>query len=189
MNTRPRNAIPARQRGAALMVVLILLLIMTLLGLASLRGTLMEERMSAALFDRSLSFQAAEAALREGEARVAAIVTQDGLPPAGFPALGSGACNGNLCDMPTAAQLDTGTYVARADTNGAHWAATTLSAGALTARPQYFIEYMGRAPSWPKCDSEIPQHASCLKSRYRITARSTAADRAQVVLQTNYAGS
>ena len=182
MNIRPRNGIPAQQRGAALMVVLILLLVMTLLGLASLRGTLMEERMSAALFDRGLSFQAAEAALREGEARVAATGR------AGFPAVDTGLCNGNLCDMPTAAQLGTGTYVARADRDGAHWAAAA-AVGALTATPQYFIEYMGQAPSWPKCDSEIPQHASCLKSRYRITARSTAADRAQVVLQTNYAGS
>lgn len=182
MNIRPRHAIPARQRGAALMVVLILLLIMTLLGLASLRGTLMEERMSAALFDRSLSFQAAEAALREGEARVAATGRT------GFPAVDTGLCNGNLCDMPTAAQLDTGSYVPRANRDGAHWAAATLSVGALTATPQYFIEYMGQAPSWPKCDSELPQHPSCLKSRYRVTARSSAADRAQVVLQTNYAG-
>ena len=38
-----------RQRGVALIVVLILLLIMTLLGLASLRGTIMEERMSSNL--------------------------------------------------------------------------------------------------------------------------------------------
>ncbi|HWU69737.1 MAG TPA: PilX N-terminal domain-containing pilus assembly protein, partial [Pseudoxanthomonas sp.] len=36
------------QRGAAtLLVVLILLLVVALIGLASLRGTLMEERMSA----------------------------------------------------------------------------------------------------------------------------------------------
>ena len=35
---------PLRQRGATLVVVLVLLLVMTLLGLASLRGTLLEER-------------------------------------------------------------------------------------------------------------------------------------------------
>ena len=70
---QPRH-LPGRRRqsGVALIVVLILLMVMTLLGLASLRGTLMEERMSANLFDRSLAFQAAGSALREGEARAGA---------------------------------------------------------------------------------------------------------------------
>jgi len=55
------------QSGAALIIVLLLLLVMTLLGLASLRATLLEERMSGALFDRSLAFQSAEYAMREAE--------------------------------------------------------------------------------------------------------------------------
>ena len=173
---------PRGQSGAALMVVLILLLVMTLLGLASLRGTLMEERMSANLLDRSLAFQAAEAALREAEAAILA----NGR--AGFPAVGSGGCNGNLCDQPTKAELDAG-YVPRADRNGGHWGDALVDVGDIAIQPQYFIEYMGEAPSWPRCDSEIPQHPSCLKPRYRVTARSTAADRAQVVLQSNLAGS
>ena len=57
----------AQQTGVALMVVLILLVLMTLLALVSLRGTLMQERMSSSQYDRSLAFQSAEAALREGE--------------------------------------------------------------------------------------------------------------------------
>lgn len=66
----PSRQATRQQRGAALVIVLLLLLVMTLLGLASLRATLLEERMTGALFDRSLAFQAAEAALREGEAFV-----------------------------------------------------------------------------------------------------------------------
>jgi len=66
----PTPSRPGAQRGAALIIVLLLLLVMTLLGLASLRSTLLEERMTGAMFDRSLSFQTAEAALREGEAFV-----------------------------------------------------------------------------------------------------------------------
>jgi len=57
----------SHQSGAALVIVLLLLLVMTLLGLASLRATLLEERMSGALFDRSLAFQSAEYAMREAE--------------------------------------------------------------------------------------------------------------------------
>jgi type IV pilus assembly protein PilX len=182
MNPSMAGLVTYRQQGAALVVVLILLLVMTLLGLASLRGTLIEERMSANLYDRNLAFQAAEAALREGEARVAANGRS------GFPDENTGLCNANLCDKPTAAELEAG-YVPRAERDGAYWANATVDVGDLAVPPQYFIEYMGQAPSWPKCDSEMPVHPSCLKHRYRVTARSSAANRARVVLQSNYAGS
>ena len=75
--------IPARgrQRGAALVTVIVLLLVMTLLGLVSVRATVLEERMSAGMYDRSLAFQAAEAALREGERRAGTVTCCDtGLP-------------------------------------------------------------------------------------------------------------
>lgn len=173
MNRSKPVPMSSRQRGAALVVVLILLLVMTLLGLASLRGTLMEERMSASLYDRSLSFQAVEAALREGER----IAFDKPTPPAN-------GCNAEVCATPDPAQIDRWR-----DPNFNGWRNATVNVGALTATPQFFIEYMGEAPSWPKCDSEVPMHASCLKTRYRITARSTQPDRAQVVLQSTYAGS
>lgn len=173
MNRSTAFPAPGRQRGAALVVVLILLLVMTLLGLASLRGTLMEERMSASVYDRSLSFQAVEAALREAEA----IAFTRPTPPAS-------GCNAGVCSTPDPTQTDRWLDPAF---NG--WRAATVNVGGLTATPQFFIEYMGEAPSWPKCDSEVPMHASCLKTRYRITARSAQPDRAQVVLQSTYAGS
>src|SRR3546814_18855543 len=83
--------------GAALIVRLILLLVMTLLGLASLRGAIMEERMAANMYDRSLGFQAAEAALREAETRL--------LQPATFAAFPTAAntCNAGLCSTPVPA--------------------------------------------------------------------------------------
>ncbi|AXI82495.1 pilus assembly protein [Xylella taiwanensis] len=61
------NVGPCRQRGISLIVILLLLLVMTLIGLAVLRTTVLQERMSANLRDRSLSFQTAEAALRDAE--------------------------------------------------------------------------------------------------------------------------
>jgi type IV pilus assembly protein PilX len=80
--------VPRRQQGAALITVIVLLLVMTLLGLVSVRATVLEERMSAGMLDRSIAFQAAEAALREGE-RQAVIAT--------FPASG---CISGLCGPP-----------------------------------------------------------------------------------------
>jgi type IV pilus assembly protein PilX len=60
------------QRGVALVVALILLVVATLLGLAASRGTILQERMSANSYDRSLAFQRSEAALRAAEDAITA---------------------------------------------------------------------------------------------------------------------
>jgi len=51
------------QRGMALVVSLILLITVTLVGLAGMRGTILQERMAGGAYDRETGFQAAEAAL------------------------------------------------------------------------------------------------------------------------------
>ncbi len=56
-----------RQHGSALLVSLIVLLVMTLLGLSSMRTTVLEEKMAGNMRDSELAFQAAEAALRDAE--------------------------------------------------------------------------------------------------------------------------
>lgn len=56
-----------RERGAALVVALVFLLLMTVLGVTSMRTTTLQERMAGNLRDNNLAFQAAEAALRAGE--------------------------------------------------------------------------------------------------------------------------
>lgn len=166
---------PVRQRGATLLVVLLLLLVVTLLGLFSLRGTLMEERMSANLLDRSLMFQAAESALRQGEARAAISKASDYTP----------ACTGGLCGIPNPTKLDE--YVDRwLLASPPYVTATQVTSGGLSATPEYFIEYMGEAPNWPGCDREIPRQAGCMGPRYRVTARARAAGRSEVLLQTSY---
>ena len=55
------------QTGAALIVALIILLLMTVLGLTSMNTVTMEERMAGNLRDLNLSFQGAEAAVRDAE--------------------------------------------------------------------------------------------------------------------------
>ncbi|WJW75092.1 PilX N-terminal domain-containing pilus assembly protein [Thiohalobacter sp. IOR34] len=55
------------QRGAALIVALIILLLMTVLGLTAMNTVTMEERMAGNLRDLNLSFQGAESALRDAE--------------------------------------------------------------------------------------------------------------------------
>lgn len=82
------------ERGAVLLVSLVMLLLLTLIGLAGLRMVQLEERMAGNLRDRQMAFQAAEAALRAGEAAalgryrrdgpMASVVTAEGVA-GGFP--------------------------------------------------------------------------------------------------------
>lgn len=166
-----------KQRGVALVIVLILLLVMTLLGLASMRGTLLEERMSANLLDRSLAFQAAEAALRDGEILIATMVAnKTPLPTVG--------CTAGVCAIPVPSETTLDRWLDPAFTG---WQNATADVGTLAVAPQFFVEAMGDAPNWPGCDREAPVSANCLAPRFRVTARSAAADRAQVTLQSSFA--
>lgn len=158
MRTTPR--LPARQKGVALIIALVLLLVMSLLGVSSLRTSLMQESMSGATFDRGLAFQAAEAALREGEALLVGPVPPP-IPPSG--------CVGGLCSQPIPAE---GAPDRWTDPSFNGWTNGTTPLGDLVEGQQYFVEDMGQAPNWPGCEQEIPVNALCLSPRYRITARS-----------------
>lgn len=63
---------PGSQQGVALVVAIILLIVITLMGLAAVRGTIMQQKMTSNFYDRQLAFQAAEAGLRQAEAAVQA---------------------------------------------------------------------------------------------------------------------
>lgn len=60
----------APQRGAVLIVGLVMVLLITIVGLSAIRGTGLQESMAGNMRDRNLAFQAAESALRIGESIV-----------------------------------------------------------------------------------------------------------------------
>lgn len=170
-----------RQRGVTLVIALMLLLAITLLGLASMRGSTMQERMSANLYDRAIAFQAAESSLREAETLLAG----------GTAGPFDGTING-LYGKPAPA---TSGYHNRWEDSAVVWATASTwweSADADTrakaaGAPQYIIEDMGMWPSTPDCDTVTTIAPDCLKPRYRITARSApVTGRPSVVLQTTY---
>lgn len=168
-----------KQRGATLMVALILLAVMTLLGLAVLRSTIMDERMAGGMYSRSLAFQSAEAGLREAEN----VIQSDATLPASFPTT-AGTCNANgLC-----AAIDRATHPEADDlwVSGGTWRTSTATVG-MAEPPQYMIEKMGEAPTWYGCDKAIPIAPTCLSDRYRITSVGETEDGSRVLLQTNYA--
>jgi type IV pilus assembly protein PilX len=58
------------QRGMALLVSLVFLLLLTLIGLSSMQSANLQEKMAGSVSLRNQSFQTAEAALRVGESAV-----------------------------------------------------------------------------------------------------------------------
>lgn len=68
MNASPVNA--HAQRGMALLVTLVFLLLLTLIGLSSMQNATLQEKMTTSVTLRNQSFQIAEAALRIGESAV-----------------------------------------------------------------------------------------------------------------------
>lgn len=171
-----------RQRGASLLVVLIILVVITLIGLASIRGTLLRERMSGNMYDRSLAFQSAESALREAEVAVRVAVV-------------SGSSIGVDCSLPSASCPipPTNTYAG----GGAGWIDGTATQALAAGQPQYYIQYLGQRESTDELQQNQSANANqygggggvTLESFYRIIARSqdpaAATDRAVVVLQSN----
>lgn len=77
--TQPEAGPGARlrgERGSALAIALIFLLLMTLLGVSAMQGSNLQERMAGNLRDRNMAFQAAEAALRTGETWLMDVLNQ-----------------------------------------------------------------------------------------------------------------
>jgi type IV pilus assembly protein PilX len=164
---------PAREKGVVLIVALVMLLIMTILGLTALKTSALEERMATHSFDRSLSFQAAEAALREAEEQI------EGADPRPTPAAGNGCIEGHcgLLSPEQTPRWDDSTFTG--------WKlGKKVTSGGISITPKYFVEYMGN--TFP-CQPADP-NADLTCKRYRITARSSPGDdRASVTLQSIYA--
>lgn len=179
------------QAGAALVVALILLVVMTLLGLSSVRTVSTGERMTANTFDRGLAFQATEAALRLGES--VAQLQADAVPPnAGFDALGvhadvNSSCSASPCVNGLCSQPDKDCPERWRDSAFEGWKdAAGLGLTSLATTPQYIVEFLGG--DFP-CNVENPDTGAQDCNRYRVTARSRGAgsDRSLVILQSIYA--
>lgn len=169
------HAPQSRQTGVALIVVLMLLLIVTLLGLASMRNALMQERMAGATYARSVAFNSAEATLRIAEAAAAA-----------KPAIPGSGCSNGVCarPLPGAQPLWEGSGF----WDGAIPVEAALGSEYQGVVSKYVIEDYGIAES-PECGSPLtlpPPPCSVSVQVYQIVARSVSPGGAEVVLQSLY---
>ena len=62
----------ARERGAVLIISLMILILMTVFGISTMDTNILEEKMAGNMRDRNLAFQSAESALRVAEGWIAA---------------------------------------------------------------------------------------------------------------------
>lgn len=172
------------QRGVALIVSLVLLLVATLIGLAGVRSTSLQEHMSTNMYDRSLAFQRAESALRAAEVAIVANGRIDDLH-----GVDCRAVTGVTCPV-----IPDNTF----NGTSANWVAVDSSHDVNSDRtpgtPEYFIQFMGTGPAQSSFDLEANADSAAYGATiyqgvayYRITARSSApadaADRSIVVLQ------
>ena len=169
-----------KQRGSALVVVLLLLLVTMLMATASLRLANAEERMAANQRDRQLAFQVAEAALRDAELTISAATAEPFRPLR--PTLFTAACTNGLCR--SAPDAPVWTSFSAADWSSAKtWAygsatGTPVPAG-VQAAPRFAIEYQGTL-------QPVEPGKPCV-AIFLITARATGATAAsEVILQTVY---
>ncbi|MCI0511120.1 type IV pilus assembly protein PilX [Chromohalobacter marismortui] len=102
-----------------LVVALILLMAMTALGVAGLQGAVLQERMARNVMDRQVAFQAAQAALEEGEWRLR---HADYTLPAA-----QGGCTAPDCLRPSASHAS--------QWSAAHWRREGLAYGDSGAPP------------------------------------------------------
>jgi type IV pilus assembly protein PilX len=87
------------EKGVALLTSLIFLVVLTILGLAGMRSTTMQERMSGNLRDQSVATQAAEAALRDARADLTygAHGNTRSITAGSFPLPADDTCSAGLC--------------------------------------------------------------------------------------------
>lgn len=201
MNRRPcSHRQSQRQAGAALLISLILLIVITLVGLAAIGTTILQNKAAANLYDRQVAFQAAEAAMRQAQISITGNTSDATAAPAGMVEdcstadVAGAATPANACAANPFRDTNANVIVTNVTT-------TQFNAGALAAgQPQYAIQYMGRFVAPPAgaqlsggalSTTQLGQQTIPQTTRYyRITARSgnpaTAGERSIVTLQSTF---
>jgi type IV pilus assembly protein PilX len=171
---------PRSQRGAILVASLLLLLVLTVLGVAMMRMNGMQERMAGNTRDMGLAFQGSEAGLRDGEGWLRLQGTQPG-STAALPDCGTiGVCQrfaaSNVPVLPLDIELQTQAWW------NANARVLTDAIAGLDEQPRYVIEEAGFVR-----DSLLFDETAG-RDFYRLTGQSSGGTGlANTVLQSTYA--
>lgn len=170
---------PRSQRGAVLIVALVLLLVLTILGTAGIRDTTMEERMAGNFRDYSAALEAAETALRTGENGIADNIVYSAMLFDGSDGTYGVSAASVSVDPNTAGNY--GRTVT--DTDVLEYNGTDL----WNAAPEYYIERLPEI-ELPKSDLTVGfQDQAPRVQYYRVTATGYGiSPNTEVILQSTY---
>lgn len=127
------RAVNQHQRGAALLTSLLILLVLSLLAVASMQNVSLQERMVSAVRDGQIALEAAEYAAREAE-----LVLENNTVT-----LGNFGVQAGLYEKATAPNIYADATWASGSTSGSI-AATGFPTSELAAAPRYLIEHVGQ---------------------------------------------
>lgn len=171
-----------RQGGAALVVSLLLLLVMTLLGLGASQSTRLQERMAGNQRDQEVALQAAEAALRGAEQILSP--EREFLNLCENPGASCDAYMERTFVTPDGTALD---LASQADSWWERWGKEYEFADQLeevATPPELVIEYYDRVRDVKTRGNPA---ANIEREFYTVTARSTGqSDTAKAVVQSSY---
>lgn len=176
MNNQPSH-LPAKQQGAVLAIGLILLLVLSLVGVTNMNKVTTAENLAGNERDANLAFQAAEAALLEGEHKISIL-------PAGTAPNPVGNCSGIACKTAILDKRDEIWKDPNWDAKSRvlsddNIAGNDYGVGILAAAPTYMIEFLAN-------DEEDASNPIQLYY-YRITARAKGSTpESEVILQSVY---
>ncbi|HKW79471.1 MAG TPA: PilX N-terminal domain-containing pilus assembly protein [Casimicrobiaceae bacterium] len=177
----------AAQSGMSLFPALMFLLVLSIIGIAALNSTLLQEKMAGNTKDTNLAFQAAEAGLRDAEADVVATIT----PGTVF----TSSCTNGLCTPPSTwptplsvdiSQAIDWTSAGKTRTYGSRTNAPELPD--VAAQPLYVIEKLSSLPVGPGGSVGIGLNApNSGGAAYRLTVLATGMrPETRVILQSTF---
>ena len=177
------------QQGVSLLMVLILLVVMSILGVAVLRSSAMQERMSANLRDRNDALQAAEAGLRDAQQSVIAGTFNamwDGSKSFSQlrTAAGKDCATNGYCDRSLPGDTEKSLVPTQPPTP---W---TYVKGTSGPQYSYIIEFLGTGKGESKdvqqvCNSTAAPAYLCRRPMFRVTSYGRGRGMGRVVLQAN----
>lgn len=178
--------LPHKQRGATLILTLLILVMIMMYGIPAAMDSIQNERMAGSTRNRDLAFQAAEHTLKRAENWLftQTSATLGALAPTSSSCPGSADPDAGDCVMPNAqCHANDAAYWNAFNGSGGNVCVMTglgnqLDNELVAAQPGYIVERM------PDVDSLDGQG---LRPYYRITARAVGRDStATVILQTMY---
>lgn len=174
------------QRGVALVMAMVFLMILTIIGVTVMSSTALQEKMAGNVQDKNLAFQAAESALRLGEQYLA--VTDTTALPA-FTTAGTSAGHFLPAAGGTPPVWDAVNWTACGSAGGVVCVTGGDALAKVKTQPRYLIEQIGSVGGGPATGTSLVQPFTYGTSTpgggqtmYRVTALGTGGTDTAVVM-------